>query len=208
MDLRTSFASSGSLTRQIRQGAPFEIFLSADETYLLELAKDGVTADDGMLYALGQLAVFAANSSHLGTDTALAGMRSALNSGQLRLFAIANPEHAPYGRAARQALMYTGLWDQIEPKLLFGENVSQAAQFAASGSCDGAIIAHSLARAPVFTGKARFSKLPTNWHDPLRQRMVLLPGASETARAFYDFLLGDTAQAIFTRHGFARPGEA
>lgn len=207
MDLRFSFASSGSLTRQIRQGAPFELFLSADETYVLELAKDGITADEGMLYALGQLAVFAANSSLLGTDPALAGMRSALNSGQLRRFAIANPEHAPYGRAARQALMHAGLWEQIKPKLLFGENVSQAAQFAASASCDGAIIAHSLARAPVFEGEARFSKLPASWHKPLRQRMVLLPGASETARSFYAFLQSDTAQATFARHGFAPPGE-
>lgn len=205
--LRLSFASSGNLTRQIRQGAPFELFLSADEDYVKALARDGVTPDAGVLYAHGQLAVFAANSSPVGTDPALAGIRSALRSGALKRFAIANPDHAPYGRAAREALMHSGLWQPLQKKLVFGENVSQAAQFAASASCEAAIIAHSVANAPAFSGKARFSRIPDSWHKPLRQRMVMLPGASESVRRFYGFLQEKTAQAIFARHGFAQPKE-
>lgn len=204
--LRLSFASSGSLTRQIRQGAPYELFLSADESYVLDLARDGVTANSGTLYAEGRLAIFAANSSPVGTDPALAGLRSSLKSGQLQRLAIANPEHAPYGRAAREALMHQGLWEAIEKKLVFGENVSQAAQFAASASCEAALVALSLARAPAFSGKAHFSSLPSNWHQPLHQRMVLLPGASDVARSFYDFLRRPEAVEIFLRHGFGEPG--
>jgi len=208
LKLRLSFASSGSLSRQIRQGAPFELFLSADENYVLDLARDGVTADSGALYAEGKLAIFAANSSPVGTDPALAGLRSALKSGQLQRLAIANPEHAPYGRAAREALMHQGLWEAVENKLVFGENVSQGAQFAASASCEAALVALSLARAPVFSGKARFASLPPNWHQPLRQRMVLLPGASDTAHSLYAFLRGPEALDIFLRHGFGQPGTA
>ena len=206
--LRLSFASSGSLTRQIRQGAPYELFLSADESYVMELARDGVTQDPGVLYAEGKLAIFTAISSPVGTDPALAGLRSSLKSGQLQRLAIANPEHAPYGRAAREALMHQGLWEAIEKKLVFGENVSQAAQFAASASCEAALVALSLARAPAFSGKAHFSSLPSNWHQPLRQRMVLLPSAGETARNLYDFLRGPQAREIFVRHGFGPPGTA
>lgn len=204
--LRLSFASSGSLSRQIRQGAPFELFLSADEGFVLELARDRVTPDSGILYAEGGLAIIASNDSPIATDSALAGLRAGLRSGQLRRLAIANPEHAPYGRATREALVHENLWEVVQPKLVFGENVSQAAQFAASQSCEAALTALSIALSPAFSGKVRFSALPRTWHKPLRQRMVLLADAGATVRGFYAFLRAETAQAIFARHGFLQPG--
>ncbi len=207
-NLRFSFASSGNLARQIRQGAPFELFLSADERFVLDLARDRITEDHGALYAEGRLAIFAATASPVGTDSALAGLRSALRSGELKRLAIANPEHAPYGRAARATLIHARMWEDIQPKLIFGENVSQAAQFAASASVDAALIALSIAQSPRFVGKGRFGKIPSHWHDPLRQRMVLLAGAGQTARSLYAFLQDGEAREIFARNGYARPDEA
>lgn len=205
LSVRLSFASSGNLTRQIRQGAPFSLFLSADEDYVMMLSRDGHTADAGVLYALGRLAVFAPNGSPVEVDARLSGLKEALRRGEVQRFAIANPEHAPYGRAARDALRHAGVWDEIAPKLVLGENVSQAAQFALSGSCEAALIAQSLAMAPGFAGRGGSSVLPAAWHQALRQRMVLLPGAGEAARAFYGYLQSAAARRIFARHGFAVP---
>lgn len=206
--VRLSFASSGNLARQIRQGAPFGLFLSADENYVAALSRDGHTVDEGVLYALGRLVLFAPAGSPVEADAQLSGLRKALQRGDIHRFAIANPEHAPYGRAAREALRYAGLWNQLQSKLVLGENVSQAAQFAVSGSCEGALIAQSLALAQGVAGRGTSKAVPADWHKPLRQRMVLLPGAGETARAFYAYLQGEAAKDIFARHGFARPNEA
>ncbi len=205
--VRLSFASSGNLARQIRQGAPFELFLSADEDYVAALQKDGHTLDGGALYALGRLVVFAPNDARFKIDADLSGLGKALQRGDIHRFAIANPEHAPYGRAARDVLNHAGLWDGIKSKLVLGENVSQAAQFAVSGSCEGALIAQSLALSEGLSGRGNFKLVPDQWHQPLRQRMVMLPGAGEVARTFYQYLQGSGAGEIFSRHGFARPKE-
>jgi len=206
--LRLNFGSSGNLSRQIRQGAPFQLFLSADENYVQAIVGEGHTLGTGTLYALGQLVVFAPKGSVVGIDGELSGVRSALESGDLKRFAIANPEHAPYGRAAREALRHAGIWDAIQQKLVLGENVSQAAQFAATGSTEGGLIAHSLALAPGVRDKGAFSIVSQDWYQPLRQRMVLLKGADDVARGFYDFLRGEQAAEIVSRHGFDRPKES
>lgn len=203
--LRLSFSSSGNLSRQIRQGGPFAIFLSADEEYVLQLKEDGVTPGDGDVYALGRLCLFVPQGSPVPADGELKGLRYALEKGQITKFAIANPEHAPYGRAAREVLQNAKLWEQLKPYLVFGENVSQAAQFALTGSCQCAIIARSLAVSEEFSRAGTMATVRADWHAPLRQRMVLLPGAGETARAFYAFLQTETARTIFERHGFASP---
>ncbi|MFQ5625653.1 MAG: molybdate ABC transporter substrate-binding protein [Methyloligellaceae bacterium] len=205
--VRLSFGSSGNLVRQIRQGAPFELFLSADEDYAHGLARDGFTRDEGILYALGQLVIIAPNGSPLHLDAQLSGLRSALGRGGIQRFAIANPEHAPYGRAAREALIHAGLWDAIQPSLVLGENVSQAAQFTVSGSCEGGMIARSLAMSPGYAGRGRYETISAGFHRPLHQRMILLNGAGKTARAFYRYLQGPAAGEIFVRHGFAEPGK-
>ncbi len=205
--LRMSYGSSGNFYRQIVQGAPFELFLSADEEMVFKLAEQGLTADRGALYGIGRLVLFAANGSPLRPDAALADLRAALADGRLRKFAIANPEHAPYGRAARELLQSAGLWPAIEPRLVLAENVSQAAQMAASGSVQGALLALSLALAPGLQSAGRSVLLPDSLHAPLRQRMVLTLKAGSVAQMFYNHLQRDEARAVLRRYGFALPGD-
>jgi molybdate transport system substrate-binding protein len=133
-EVRLNFGSSGNFVSQLQQGAPFEMFLSADEGFVFQLADSGKTVDRGALYAEGRIVLFAPIGSALKPDAQFSDLRAALADGRIQRFAIANPEHAPYGRAAEQALKGQGLWDKIQPKLVLGENVSQAAQFATSGS--------------------------------------------------------------------------
>lgn len=205
--VRVTYGSSGNFARQIEQGAPFDLFLSADEAYVAQLAARGLTVDDGALYAIGRIVLFAPTGSPLKLDERMADLRSAIDDGRLRKFAIANPGHAPYGRAARQALQSAGLWQAIEKRLVLGENVSQAAQFAASGSAQGGIFALSLAMSPNFAGRGRYLLLPETMHAPLRQRMVLLTRGAESARPFYEYLQQAEARAVLRRYGFALPGE-
>lgn len=206
--VKLSFGSSGNFARQIHHGAPFEIYLSADEEYVLQLAKDGLTRDDGTLYAVGRIVMMVPDGSPLAADGSLKDLQQALDDGRLVKFAIANPEHAPYGRRAEEALRHAGLWDRIEERLVLGENVSQAAQFATSGSTQGGIIAYSLALAPKVSELGVFDLIPEAWHAPLRQRMVLLKDAGEVAESFYDYAQGPAAREIFRRYGFVLPGES
>ncbi len=203
--LRLSFGSSGNFARQIAQGAPFELFFSADERYALQLAESGNAIDRGALYGVGRIAFFAPKGSKLTPDAELKQLAAALDAGTLRRFAIANPEHAPYGRAAREALEHAGLWSRLEGRLLQGENAAQAAQFAASGSADGGIIPLSLALAPALADAGRHALIPEGWHRPLRQRVVLLKGAGSAARHFYDYVQQPAARAILARYGFQSP---
>jgi molybdate transport system substrate-binding protein len=207
-EVKLAFGSSGNFATQLRQGAPFEIFLSADEGFVFQLADAGKTVDRGTLYAEGRLVLFAPKGSTLKPDANFNDLRAALAEGRIQKFAIANPEHAPYGRAAEQALKGQGLWDAIKPKLVLGENVSQAAQFAASGSAQGGIFAYSLALSPAVGALGTYALLPSDSYAPLRQRMVLIKGAGETARAFYGYVQTPAARVIFRRYGFLLPGEA
>ena len=201
------FGSSGNFRRQIAEGAPFELLLSADEEYVTALANEGRAEDSGVRYATGRLVLFAATESPLRPDAALADLKAAVADGRIRHFAIANPEHAPYGRAARDALQRAGLWDALVPRLVLGENVLQAAQFATVGGAQGGIIAYSLALSPVLAGKGTYAMLPAESHAPLHQRMVLVKGAGPTAREFYRYLQAPAARSVFARFGFALPGE-
>lgn len=206
-EVRISYGSSGNFFRQIQQGAPFEMFLSADEAFVFQLADAGLTVDRGALYATGRLVLFAAHGSPVKVDAELSDVRAAVQDGRIRRFAIANPEHAPYGRAAREALQRLGLWTAIEPRLVLGENVSQAAQFAASGSVQAGMFALSLALAPTFAKAGSYVLVPETLHQPLRQRMVLLKRAGETTRGFFAFVQQPSARAILARYGFAASGE-
>jgi molybdate transport system substrate-binding protein len=206
--VRLVFGSSGNFARQIRQGAPFEIFFSADERYVEDLARDGHARDAGVLYGIGRLALIAPRGGALAPDATLADLRRALRDGRLRKFAIANPEHAPYGRRAEEALRHAGLWDEIRPRLVLGENVSQAAQFALSGSAQGGIVAYSLVLSPRVGDRAVHALLPADWHSPLRQRAVLLAGASPAAERFFAHVQAPAARAVLRRYGFALPGSA
>jgi len=205
-ELRLSFGSTGNFARQIREGAPFEMFMAADEHFILELARDGFTRDEGALYAEGRVAIAIPNTgSQLTADGTLEDLRRALGEGRVTRFAIANPDHAPYGMRAQEALQHEGLWQGIEPYLVLGENVSQAAQLALSGSTDGGIIAWSLALSPQLQPQGSFALIPADWHEPLLQRMALLRDAGPVAEAFYDFIQQPAAREIMTRYGFTLP---
>lgn len=206
--VKLSFGSSGNFARQIRQGAPYQLFFSADEQYVLDLARDRFARDEGALYAVGRIVLLTPRGSSLQADGSLADLRAALADGRLKKFAIANPEHAPYGRRAEEALRHAGLWDAIRGRLVLGENVSQAAQFAVSGSTQGGIIAYSLALSPKVSARGEYALIPAQWHRPLRQRMALLNPAGPVAEEFFRFAQEDPARAIFRKHGFALAGEA
>lgn len=206
--VRLTFGSSGNFARQIRQGAPYEMYLSADEAFVLGLADEGLTRDEGALYAVGRIVIVAPHESPLTADGSLADLAAKLAEGRVTRFAIANPEHAPYGKRAEEALRHVGLWDAIQPRLVLGENVSQAAQFAMSGNAQGGIVAYSLALAPQVSRRGRYALIPEEWHSPLRQRMVLLRKAGPVAEAFYGYVQEPAARKILREFGFVLPGEA
>lgn len=205
--LRVSYGSSGNFARQIAQGAPFDMFLSADESYVADLARRGLTSDEGLLYAVGHVVLFVPLESPVKADADLKDLRAAIADGRLKKLAIANPEFAPYGRAARDVLQTNRLWEAVQDKLVLGENVSQAAQFAASGSAQAGIFALSLAMSPNFANAGAYVILPADWHAPLRQRMVLLKRGVDRARPFYNYMQQPAARAILKRYGFALPGD-
>ena len=204
-DVKLAFGASGNFSRQIRGGAPFELFLSADEANVKLLLDAGRTVDAGAVYAIGRLVLFAPNASPVRVDAALAGLADAVRSGTAKRVAIANPELAPYGAAAREALRRKGLWDPLEGRIVLGENVNQTAQFALAGGVDAAFIPYSIVVSPSFKDKGRSALLPDSLHDPIVQRMVLVRGAEETARLLYEFVLGAEARAILERYGFGPP---
>lgn len=203
--VRLNFGSSGNFRRQIAQGAPFELYMSADEDYVEALYRAGHTRDRGQLYAIGRLAVIAPDNDAEIVDESLQGLQRQLDNGQLQRLAIANPEHAPYGVAARQALQSLDLWDAVKDRLILGENVSQATQYALSGETAGGIVAYSLALAPPVQARSTHALLPADLHAPLRQRMVLLKNAGMTANDFYEYLQSDAARRVFDRYGFTLP---
>jgi molybdate transport system substrate-binding protein len=203
--VRVSYGATGSLVRQIRQGAPFDLFLAADDLSIRKLEAEGLTQGAGRDYAIGRLALVAPKGGVFAPDADFAGLATALAAGKIARFAIASPEHAPYGQRAVEALRHAGLWAQVEPQLVLGENVAQAAQFVASGNADGGLIALSLALSPAVAARVDRAVVPADWHAPLVQSMALLPRAGDEARAFFDFLQGPEAQAIFAAQGYDLP---
>lgn len=209
--IEASFGSSGNFARQIRQGLPIDLFMSADESWVEQLAQAGLTRrlpdggrpghDRGVLYAQGRIALYVPQGSPISLDEGLAGLKASWS--RISKFAIANPEHAPYGRAAREALEQLGLWEMVKPKLVLGENIAQATQFVTTGAAQAGITALSLALAPEVAQQGRHVVLPAHLHAPLRQRMVLTQTAGPAAVAFYDYLQGAAARALFRRYGFS-----
>jgi molybdate transport system substrate-binding protein len=199
------FGASGTLTRQIRDGAPFELFLAADEEFPNHLTAAGLTRDAGAVYAVGRLVIFSPQGSPLTVDERLEGLTRLTKAGGVTRFAIANPEIAPYGKAAEAVLRKRGLWDAVRPRLVLGATIAQAAQFATTGNAVGGLIAYSMVLAPDFGDRGTYAVIPDSDYPPLRQRMVLLKRASPTAVAFYEYVLSDAARAILRKHGYAVP---
>lgn len=196
-----SFGSTGTLSQQIENGAPADALFAADESYLIGLETKGlVLAGTRQLYAIGRIAlVERAGLPPVNTLQDLA--RS-----DIRRIAIANPDHAPYGRAARDAMMRTALWSALQPKLVLGENVSQTLQFVATGNADAGVVALSLA---IGTPGMRYSLIDAALHDPIAQSAGVLAPARQpsAAREFLAFVNGPVGRPIMKKYGFALPGE-
>lgn len=199
--LKISFGSSGNLTRQIISGAPFQLFLSADEEYVEKLEQNELVAESA-IYAVGQLVLFVAADAGVKAD--LADFTAAVGDGRIDQVVIANPERAPYGRAAQEVLREAGLWEPLQGRIVLGNNVSHAAQFLASGAVETGFIAYSLALSPALRATGEFILL-SGTERLLRAKMALLKEASEEAAAFYRYLLQPIAQNILQRHGFSTP---
>jgi molybdate transport system substrate-binding protein len=192
--VKFSIGSSGSLARQIENGAPFDVFLSANDQFVTELAQQGkLDKTTVAIYALGRIAVWFPQGAGQSLDD--------LTKPSIKHVAIPNPQHAPYGVAARKALETRGLWKQIEPKIVYGENVRQSLQFAESGNADAVITSWTLL-------KGRGALLPAEWHDPIRQAggVVTSSPQPETARRFLKFLTSPEGRKILEKDGLFPPG--
>lgn len=194
--LEISYGSSGNFYTQIRNGAPFDIFLSADVDYARKLA---AKPDSVFTYAVGRIVVWVPASSPLDPATAL-------RSDAVKHLAIANPQHAPYGRAAEAALRHMGVYDAVKSKLVLGENIVQTLQFVESGAAEAGIVALSLALAPVTRPRGRYWDVPLDAYPRMEQGGIILKD-SAAARAFRDFLLSGDGRSILKQYGFSLPGE-
>jgi len=198
------FGSSGNFYAQIRNGAPFDVFLSANLDYPERLAREGFGVPDSLLrYARGTLVLWVPN--RLGLDPAQ-GLQLLLRP-EVHKVAMANPAHAPYGQAAEAALRSSGLYDAVKPKLILGENISQTAQFVQSGNAEAGLLSLSLVRGQPMESQGRYWTVPDSLYPPLDQGAVLLKSAAHQAagRKFLEFLASAQGREILARHGFRRP---
>jgi len=201
VQVRFNFGSTGQLAQQIERGAPVDVFAAANATFVDDLAElDLIIPDTRAPYARGRITLWTRADSPFQLDRI-----EDLTRPEVRRVAIANPEHAPYGIAAREALQRAGIWEQIQPKLVFGENVSQTLQLADSGNVDAAIVALSLSIA----SDGRWALIPEELHTPLDQVLAVIRGTQheEAARAFAAFVNGPQGRPIMRRYGFVLPGE-
>lgn len=201
--LRATYGSSGNLHAQLLQRAPFDVYLSADAAYPADLVRRGGGAEaDLFTYAIGRLVIWVPAGSALTVERD--GLRALEGA---RRVAIANPAHAPYGRAAQAALRGAGLWGRLQPKLVLGENIAQAAQFVESGAADAGLLARSLAVAPAMRGRGRWRDVPASAHPQLLQGGLILRTARSrgAALALRDYLLGAAGRALLARNGFDLP---
>lgn len=202
--LRLSFGSSGNFFIQIQNGAPFDLFFSADVGYPQKLEQSGL-AEPGTLYryAVGQIVLWVPSNSKLD----LARSLNVLLDPSIKKIAIANPAHAPYGRAAEEALRKAGVYDRIKNKLVLGENISQTTQFVETGNADIGVVAESLAVSPTMKLEGRYAEVPVNLYTPIEQAAIVLKTSHKQALAkgFLEYLRRPAAQQILARYGFSLP---
>lgn len=199
------YGSSGKLATQLRNGAPFDVFLSADIAFAREVHDAGLTTGAPRVYAIGRLVAWSRNAQ-LGRLP----LASLVRDARVERFAIANPEHAPYGQRAMQALQSQGLQTDAQPKLVLGDNVSQAATFIDSGAAQAGLIAHSLVLSPALVGKGAWTLIPQAWHVALEQALVITrrAAAEPLAAAFVLHLEAPPTRELLRRYGFALPEQA
>jgi molybdate transport system substrate-binding protein len=202
-----TYGSSGTFYSQLSNKAPFDIYFSADVDYPNKLVGAGLALRESQfMYAVGQIVVWVPNDSPINVETL--GIES-LRHPSVRKIAIANPEHAPYGRAAEAALHRLAVYDSIKDRLVFGENIAQTAQFVESGAAEIGVIALSLAMAPTLSDKGRFWIFPLDTYPPLEQGGVILNWAKDmdATQAFRSYVISPDGRALLKRYGFILPGE-
>jgi len=191
-----SFGSTGLLTRQIENGAPMDVFAAASVDYIDQLEqKDMILSDTKAIYARGRIVLWTAKDSTLKVEKL-----TDLAANEVKRIAIANPDHAPYGTAAREALQSTGIWDSVKSKLVYGDNIRQTLQFAETGNVDVAIVALSLAK----QSDGSWTLIPGELHKPINQGLAVIKGTKNepASRAFAAFIVGPQGQAILGKYGF------
>jgi molybdate transport system substrate-binding protein len=193
------FGSTGMLTRQLENGAPMDLFTAANVSYIDQLEQKGlIIPDTKAIYARGRITLWTPNDSNLRLENI-----SDLARPEVTRIAIANPDHAPYGLAARQALESAGLWDRVKPKLVYGDNIRQTLQYAETGNVEVAIVALSLS----IQSRGRWSLIPEELHQPLDQGLAIMKSTNneQAARAFAGFIAGPQGRAIMQKYGFSLP---
>lgn len=193
------FGSTGMLTRQIENGAPIDLFAAANVDYVSQLQQKGlIVPETKAIYARGRITLWTTADSPLKVETV-----ADLKQPAVKRIAIANPDHAPYGLAALQALQNSGVWDEVKPKLVYGDNIRQTLQYAETGNVDVAIVALSLSR----QSKGRWTLIPEQLHQPIDQGLAVLKTTRNepAARAFANFVTGPRGREILAKYGFAFP---
>ena len=201
-DVTMVLGSTGMLAQQIRNGAPADVFFAANESFVNDLAAENLTLrPTSTLYARGRVAAVTLKSNPIRIDRL-----ADLNNPRVKRIALANPQHAPYGLAARQALEAAGLWKSLEPRLVFGENVQQAVQFVRSGSADAGLVARSVADTPDLA----WTLVDDSLHAPLNQVAVALARTKQPAAAvaFIEFVNGKQGRSVMRQFGFLLPDES
>ncbi len=204
-DLKVSSGSSGNFTSQIKAGAPFEVFLSADIGFPKDLIKAGL-ADEKTLftYAFGKIVLWTLHPEAVDVTKGLAVLSK---PEVVKKLAVANPDHAPYGRAAKEALQHDKLWDALQSRIVLGDNIAATAQFVSSGNADAGIVALSLVTSPKLANVGKWQEIPAEDYNPLEQGAVLTKAGmgNPTAKAYLEFLRTPEARAIFDHYGFRLP---
>ncbi len=197
-----SFGSTGMFTQQIENGAPFDLFAAANISYIEKLRKQGLIVNDSLqLYAIGRI-VLAVNKQSGITASRLGDLLKS----EIDNVAIANPDHAPYGLAAKEALVKSGLWQELSPKIVFGENVRQTLQFIQTGNAEAGIVALSIAD----VSQISYTIIDEALHSPLKQALAIIKKSKnkEDAKAFIAYINGPKGHAIMRKYGFLPPGES
>ena len=202
-----NFGSSGQLAQQLMEGAPMDLYASANVSFVEQVLDAGVgDADTQATYAFGRITIWSIDDAWRGWET----LADVAADDDIRIIAIANPEHAPYGLAAKQAIEAAGLWDAVNPKLVFGENISDTQRLAATGNAEVAILALSLALAADEAGDGTWVLLDEDLHEPLQQDLVVTaqdPDRAALANRFIDYVNSEDGRQVMRRFGFLLPGE-
>ena len=201
--MRLVYGSSGNFAAQIMNGAPFNLFISADERFPLELYKQGKTEDAGIVYASGKLAIITKKSTETKSFDSKEVLTKAIQ--RANKIAIAKPELAPYGKAAVEYLKAEGLWELAKDKLIYGDNIGIATMYVITGGADIGLTALSLAKSPEVAKQTSYRLVDSKFYEPLKQRMVLMKGATPEAIDLYLFMQGNQAKLILQKYGYTTP---